>query len=565
MRGPRLVATALIGASALGACGDKTSAPKVPSAVEAVGSLTPTGVVGSVLAGPFSVRIKDSRGRGISGITASCAPETGSGSITIAAPVSKSDGTASCGAWTLGTRAGPQVLTVTVGQLTPLRFTATATASVTTQLALLVPPQSSIRSGIGLDAPVAIQARDLFSNNAAAPGIVITILVNSATVTGGSATTDGSGRAVFTALRINGVAGPRTMLFTTALTALTVPPPASFGLAAGAGTQLAVVQGLPANVQVGAIIAPSPRVQVRDADGNNAPESGVVITASVVGANVTGGTVATDATGAAAFPALTIVGGGGAYALTFAAAVLQPSPAVPFQLIEASATPASVEFGVGDAKVMIVDPGQTVTMPAIVLRNNVATVLPAAQASVTVRSPALGTISVDGRLTAGESGRTAVVANSVDIPALADSIVVHVTRGPGPLLRTDLTSLALTVGTQIDVRVFFDARTTGALSAVTVDVAYPRQSPSLMSVPVVTPTANTTAVASQTAGLVRLVYVNSTGQAGLVELARLRFTITNGSPNFSQIVLTPLQVVSAALQDLTNVTTSINPIFAVRQ
>ena len=68
----------------------------------------------------------------------------------------------------------------------------------------------------------------------------------------------------------------------------------SFALTAGLATQILAVQGLPASVPFGIAVTPAPRAQLRDAVGNNVPQSGVAVTAEVPGATLSGATVNTD-------------------------------------------------------------------------------------------------------------------------------------------------------------------------------------------------------------------------------------------------------------------------------
>jgi len=109
---------------------------------------------------------------------------------------------------------------------------------------------------------------------------------------------------------------------------------------AGAATKLALTTAPSGSAQSGVAFAQQPVVQLQDANGNSASESGTTVTAVIAagpgGAALTNATAITGATGAAAFSGLAINGPAGDYTLTFGATNLTPVPSGTITLSAAS-------------------------------------------------------------------------------------------------------------------------------------------------------------------------------------------------------------------------------------
>ena len=75
------------------------------------------------------------------------------------------------------------------------------------------------------------------------------------------------------------------------------------------------------SAESGVPLATQPAVRLRDADGNDLSQSGVAITATLVGAGTLGGTASaeTNAGGVVTFSDLSITGPAGSYTIQFAA------------------------------------------------------------------------------------------------------------------------------------------------------------------------------------------------------------------------------------------------------
>src|SRR5205807_1489610 len=173
--------------------------------------------VGTAVAVPPSVIVRDQEGNPVAGVAVTFAPGTGGGSVTPTSPVTTgADGVAAVTAWTLGPTAGSNTLTAASGSLagSPVTFTATGTAGTATRLAIATQPSGTVQSGIEFQQQPVIQLQDASGNLVSQAGIVVGVRIASGGGTLGgatSATTDTAGQAVFTNVSIAGTVGPRTL------------------------------------------------------------------------------------------------------------------------------------------------------------------------------------------------------------------------------------------------------------------------------------------------------------------------------------------------------------------
>jgi len=131
---------------------------------------TQTATVGTLVTTAPAVRVTDAFGNPIAGVQVTFTPDAVSGVVTGAIQTTDTAGVARVGSWTLGTIAGAQTLTAGAGTLTPVGFTAQATAGGAAQLLFLTPPVKGFAGNV-LPA-VQVGARDGFGNPAAFTGSV---------------------------------------------------------------------------------------------------------------------------------------------------------------------------------------------------------------------------------------------------------------------------------------------------------------------------------------------------------------------------------------------------------
>ena len=116
-----------------------TSAAVTPSAIVPLSGDGQSARLGQQLADPLTVSVTDASSNPIGGVTVTWAVTGGGGSVSPAGGPTNAQGAASA-EWTVGTSPGPQTLTASVSGLTPVTFTATATASVEAQMGQWTPP-----------------------------------------------------------------------------------------------------------------------------------------------------------------------------------------------------------------------------------------------------------------------------------------------------------------------------------------------------------------------------------------------------------------------------------------
>lgn len=203
----------------------------------------------------------------------------------------------------------------------------TLAAGPPSQIALTTAPSAAAQAGIALATQPQVQLRDAFGNAAAQAGTTITATVVSGTITlsGATAQTDASGLATFSGLTLSGTVGSFTLRFTASGLG-SVDAPAATVLDAGPATQMALTIQPSTAATNGTALTVQPVIQLRDAFGNNATQTGVTVIASLVtgplGGALAGDTAITSATGTATFTALRITGTAGNYSLRFASAPL---------------------------------------------------------------------------------------------------------------------------------------------------------------------------------------------------------------------------------------------------
>ncbi len=141
---------------------DATTGPSAtPAAMHLQGGNSQTAQVGSALAIPLSVVVTDASGNKISGARVDWDAAVGAGVATPGSSTSNSDGVART-TWTLGTVAGTYRLTAQVNGVSPVVFTATATAG--TAASVVATPDRAFL-GLGDTVRIRASARDQFGND----------------------------------------------------------------------------------------------------------------------------------------------------------------------------------------------------------------------------------------------------------------------------------------------------------------------------------------------------------------------------------------------------------------
>src|SRR2546430_9570101 len=137
---------------------------------------TQTATVGTAVATPPAVIVRDQFSNPVAGVSVTFAPAAGSGSVSPATPIlTNASGVAALTSWTLGTAAGGNSLTATATGLTgsPVTFTATGAPGAATQMALNAGNNQAATVGTAVATPPSVIVRDQFANPV--PGVAGTV------------------------------------------------------------------------------------------------------------------------------------------------------------------------------------------------------------------------------------------------------------------------------------------------------------------------------------------------------------------------------------------------------
>ena len=290
------------------ACSDPAG-PGAPASVAVVQPTVAEAAAGVTVAGPV-VRVLDAAGRGVPGVPVSFTVLSGGGSVAATPVVSDGAGTAASPPWKLGTGTGPQRLAVTVPDLPAAEVTVLAVPGGAQGLRLEVAPPVTARSGVPLATAPTVHLADRYGNPVLAAGVAVTVTLFGATgaeVHGGQAVTDGSGRARFDALVLEGRAGSYTLRFR----AGQFPPLDAPTTALEGGPAVALrVEVEPWSLEADGPLTRQPVIVALDAWGNTDALAGGPVTAAVsegVG-QLTGPVAALLVEGRAAFSGLGVAG-----------------------------------------------------------------------------------------------------------------------------------------------------------------------------------------------------------------------------------------------------------------
>jgi adhesin/invasin len=172
--------------------------------------------VGTAVATPPSVIVKDASNNPVAGVSVTFAVASGGGSAAGVSQTTDGSGIATVGNWTLGTTAGSNTLTAISGSLSgsPVTFTATGTAGPASTLAVNGGNNQSATVNTPVATPPSVVVRDQFGNGVA--GVTVTFAVTSGggSLTGSAATTNDGGVATVGSWTLGTTAGANTLTAT---------------------------------------------------------------------------------------------------------------------------------------------------------------------------------------------------------------------------------------------------------------------------------------------------------------------------------------------------------------
>lgn len=193
MRSPSLpVAMVVVVAAAVACRSGSTAEPPVPGSLQQVGGQGQVGVVAQPLEAPLEVRVLNTEGSAMAGVTVQWQVTDGGGSLASTSTATGADGSTTA-TWTLGTTVGPNGARASVSGLEPVTFAATATAGPAATV--------TIQAGDGQTAPVgsavpvapAVLVRDAFGNPVAGAQVAFAVTTGGGSVSGGGGGRGGGG------------------------------------------------------------------------------------------------------------------------------------------------------------------------------------------------------------------------------------------------------------------------------------------------------------------------------------------------------------------------------------
>jgi hypothetical protein len=181
-----------------------------------------TAPVGSAVPIAPSVIVKDANGNLVAGASVTFAVTTGGGSVTGGVQTTNSSGVATVGGWTLGSAAGANSLSASVGSVTPAVFTATGTIGAPANVTKTAGDNQSAVDGTAVPIPPAVTVRDANGNPVSGVSVIFAVGTGGGSVTGGTQTTNASGVATVGSWTL-GTVGSNTLTATAGIL-----PPVTF-------------------------------------------------------------------------------------------------------------------------------------------------------------------------------------------------------------------------------------------------------------------------------------------------------------------------------------------------
>src|SRR5712691_11403759 len=228
-----------------------------------------------------SVRAQDQFGNPVPGAAITFAVSQGGGRISGPAQLTRADGIATAGGWTLGTVSGANALTATLAGLTPVTFTATGLAGAATQIVRIAGDGQAAVVNTILPTAAAVLVRDQFNNPVPGVPVLFAPASGGGSVTGGSAVTDTSGVARVGSWQLGTLVGENAL--TATASGLTGSPV----LFTASGIRDVAAQLLRVSIDTqtataGQAVSTPPAVRVADQFGNGVPA--VSVTFALTGA-----------------------------------------------------------------------------------------------------------------------------------------------------------------------------------------------------------------------------------------------------------------------------------------
>ena len=327
--GSGLVTGAVVGTAPISATYDGVSATfsvtVVPGAPVRLALRTqPSGAASGVaLTAQPVVEVRDAADNVVtSSVSVTAAIATGGGALLGVAIANAQQGVLTYTDLTIIETIGSRTLQFTASGLTGVTSAPfTLNAGAASRLVVRTQPAGALSGAPFLTQPI-VEVRDGADNVVTTSSVPITAAISTGggTITGTTQVTATAGVATFATLRVDGVVGDRTLIFTSP--PLTLAVSSAFTLQPGAATSLAV-RTAAAGAGLNGAFTTQPAVELRDGAGNVATTTSAAVTASITtGTGTLTGATVNAANGVATFASLGITGTPGSRVLRFASGSL---------------------------------------------------------------------------------------------------------------------------------------------------------------------------------------------------------------------------------------------------
>jgi hypothetical protein len=232
-----------------------------------------------------SVRVADQYGNPTQGASVAFAVTGGGGSVTGSPATVDGTGLARVGSWTLGTTAGANQLTATLGSLAPVLFSATGSVGAATQVVVTAGNNQSAVAGGMVGVPPAVSVRDQHGNGVTGVAVTFAVTSGGGSITGASQTSGTDGIATVGSWTLGTLPGANTL----SASAAGVGTPAAISATAltGAADSIYYVAGNSQSDTVAATLPTAYSVRVVDSNGNGVQGVSIAWTATTGGGSIT--------------------------------------------------------------------------------------------------------------------------------------------------------------------------------------------------------------------------------------------------------------------------------------
>jgi len=325
-----------------------TVVPGPPTKITLFSGNNQSVAAGAFAPNPLAVIVTDAGGNPIAGVVVNFAVTAGGGSIAGTSATTTAAGIATSGAWTLGTVAGPNSVTVTSPAIAGVSavFNAAGGAGPPTKIAGFAGNNQTGTAGGLVATKPSVIVTDANANPVAGFTVTFAPASGSGSVTGAAAVTDAAGVATVGSWRLGTTPGPQSL--NASGSGLTGSPVVFNATAvAPVATNLAGWAGNNQTAKPNFAVSTLPSVIITDPAG--VPVPGVAVTFAVVtgGGSVTGATTTSNSNGIATVGSWVLGPTPGPNSLTGSAGTLTGSPFT-FNAAAVPAPPKTIAINAGD-------------------------------------------------------------------------------------------------------------------------------------------------------------------------------------------------------------------------